>query len=134
VLLQNSPFYGKWIRTPELSIALMDEWETKIEKLAKYTIQENVTSISGVPTWTMVLFRRILEITGKENISQVWPDLELYIHGGVSFVPYREHFDKLIGKQINYLDVQCQRRFFAQDKPDQMNAIFLTWDLHEPCL
>ncbi|HLO80175.1 MAG TPA: GH3 auxin-responsive promoter family protein [Chitinophagaceae bacterium] len=120
VLLQNSPFYGKWIRTPELSIALMDEWETKIEKLAQYTIQENVTSISGVPTWTMVLFRRILEITGKENISQVWPDLELYIHGGVSFVPYREHFEKLIGKQINYLEMyNASEGFFAaQDRPD----------------
>jgi hypothetical protein len=120
VLLQNSPFYGRWIRTPELSIALMDEWETKIEKLAKYTIQENVTSISGVPTWTMVLFRRILEITGKENISQVWPGLELYIHGGVSFVPYREHFEKLIGKQINYLEMyNASEGFFAaQDMSD----------------
>ncbi len=120
VLLQNSPFYGKWIRTPELSIALMDEWETKIEKLARHTIQENVTSISGVPTWTMVLFRRILELTGKENISQVWPGLELYIHGGVSFVPYREHFEKLIGRQINYLEMyNASEGFFAaQDRPD----------------
>jgi hypothetical protein len=120
VLLQNSPFYGKWIRTPELSIALMDEWEDKIEKLASHTIQENVTSISGVPTWTMVLLRRILEITGKENISQVWPDLELYIHGGVSFVPYREPLEKLIGKQINYLEMyNASEGFFAaQDRPD----------------
>jgi GH3 auxin-responsive promoter len=120
VLLQNSPFYGKWIRTPELSIALMDEWEDKIEKLAAHTIQENVTSISGVPTWTMVLLRRILEITGKETISQVWPDLELYIHGGVSFVPYREPLEKLIGKQINYLEMyNASEGFFAaQDRPD----------------
>jgi hypothetical protein len=120
VLLQNSPFYGKWIRTPELSIALMDEWESKIEKLAEHTIQENVTSISGVPTWTMVLLRRILEITGKDNISQVWPDLELYIHGGVSFVPYREPLEKLIGKQINYLEMyNASEGFFAaQDRPD----------------
>ncbi|HEX5669573.1 MAG TPA: GH3 auxin-responsive promoter family protein [Chitinophagaceae bacterium] len=120
VLLQNSPFYGKWIRTPELSIALMDEWESKIEKLAEHTIQENVTSISGVPTWTMVLLRRILEITGKENISQVWPDLELYIHGGVSFVPYREPLEKLIGKEINYLEMyNASEGFFAaQDRPD----------------
>jgi len=120
VLLQNSPFYGRWIRTPELSIALMDEWETKIEKLAQYTIQEDVTSISGVPTWTLVLFRRILEITGKQNISEVWPNLELYIHGGVSFVPYREHFEKLIGKNIHYLEMyNASEGFFAaQDRPD----------------
>ena len=66
MLLQNTPFWGHWIRTPDLSIALMDEWESKIEKLANSTIKENVTSISGVPTWTLVLFKRILEITGKK--------------------------------------------------------------------
>ena len=66
VLLQNSPFWGHWIRTPELHIALLDEWENKIEQLAENTISENVTSISGVPTWTLVLMKRILEITGKK--------------------------------------------------------------------
>jgi hypothetical protein len=104
VLLQNSPVWGQWIRTPELAIALMDEWESKIEKLAKTTIVENVTSISGVPTWTLVLFKRILEITGKSCIAEVWPSLELYIHGGVSFTPYREQFRKIIGKDIYYID------------------------------
>lgn len=120
VLLQNSPFYGSWIRTPELSVALMDEWEAKIEKIAQQTINENVTSISGVPTWTIVLFRRILELTGKDSISEVWPQLELYIHGGVSFLPYREHFDKLIGKKINYVETyNASEGFFAaQDDPN----------------
>ena len=119
VLMQNTPFWGSWIRTPELSIALMDEWEDKIEKLAFHTIQENVTSITGVPTWTLVLFRRILEITGKQNISEVWPQLELYLHGGVSFIPYREQFEKLIGKQIHYLEMyNASEGFFAaQESP-----------------
>ncbi|HRP56979.1 GH3 auxin-responsive promoter family protein, partial [Agriterribacter sp.] len=121
VLLQNSPAWGQWIRTPELSIALMDEWETKIEKLAETTIAENVTSISGVPTWTMVLFKRILEITGKSCIAEVWPSLELYIHGGVSFTPYREQFKKIIGKDIYYIDsYNASEGFFAaQDKPGE---------------
>ena len=121
VLLQNSPAWGQWIRTPELSVALMDEWETKIEKLAATTIVENVTSISGVPTWTMVLFKRILEITGKSCIADVWPSLELYIHGGVSFTPYREQFRKIIGKDIYYIDsYNASEGFFAaQDKPDE---------------
>ncbi len=105
VLLQNTPFWGHWLRTPDLSIALMDEWESKIEKLAQSTIGENVTSISGVPTWTIVLFKRILEIAGKKTMSQVWPSLELYMHGGVSFTPYKEQFQKLIGKDINYLEI-----------------------------
>ena len=105
VLLQNTPVWANWIRTPELSIALMDEWENKIEQLAQSTIVENVTSISGVPTWTIVLIKRILEITGKQTLNEVWPNLELYLHGGVSFVPYKEQFNKLIGKDINYLDL-----------------------------
>lgn len=121
VLLQNSPFWGHWIRTPELSIALMDEWESKIEILAKTTIKENVTSISGVPTWTLVLFKRILEITGRSCIADIWPSLELYIHGGVSFTPYRDQFQKLIGKKINYLEMyNASEGFFAaQDNPSE---------------
>lgn len=120
VLLQNSPFWGSWIKTPELSIALMDEWEEKIEKLAASTIKENVTSISGVPTWTMVLFKRILEITDKSNMGEVWPGLELYIHGGVSFTPYREQFNKLVGKKINYLETYNASEGFiaAQERLD----------------
>lgn len=119
VLMQNTPFYGHWLRTPELSIALLDEWETKIEKLAKTTIHENVTSISGVPTWTLVLIKRILEITGKQYLAEVWPNLELYIHGGVSFTPYKEQFERLIGVPINYLDLyNASEGFFAaQDNP-----------------
>src|SRR5580700_3515017 len=114
LLLQNSPFWSTWIRTPELNIALLDEWENKIEKLAFSTINENVTSISGVPTWTLILVKRILEITGKNYLCDVWPSLELYIHGGVSFVPYREQFEKLIGKKINYLDMyNASEGFFA---------------------
>jgi GH3 auxin-responsive promoter len=117
VLLQNSPFWGHWIRTPDLSIALMDEWESKIERLAHTTIKENVTSISGVPTWTLVLLRRILDITQKEYIRDVWPSLELYMHGGVSFTPYKNQFEKLIGKKIHYLDMyNASEGFFAADE------------------
>lgn len=121
VLLQNTPIWANWIRTPELSIALMDEWEEKIEKLARSTIPENVTSISGVPTWTLVLIKRILEITGKETLKEVWPDLELYIHGGVSFTPYREQFKKLIGSNCTYLEMyNASEGFFAaQDDPNE---------------
>jgi hypothetical protein len=114
VLMQNSPFWGHWLRTPELSIALLDEWETKIESLAQNTIGENVTSVGGVPTWTLVLFKRILAITGKASMAEVWPNLELYLHGGVSFTPYREQFEQLVGKPINYLEMyNASEGFFA---------------------
>ena len=121
VLLQNSPFWAGFIRTPELSIALMDEWENKIESLAQSTINEDVTSLAGVPTWTLVLLKRILELTGKKNIKEVWPNFELYIHGGVSFTPYKEQFNKVIGPNCNYIEIyNASEGFFAaQDRIDE---------------
>lgn len=128
VLMQNAPFWGQWLRTPELNIALLDEWESKIEKLAELTIKENVSSLSGVPTWTIVLIKRILEMTGKETLAEVWPGLELYMHGGVSFVPYKEQFQKLIGKNISYLEMyNASEGFFAaQDNPDEDGLLLFT--------
>ena len=128
ILMQNSPFWGQWLRTPELSIALLDEWENKIEQLAINTAEENVTSLAGVPTWTLLLLKRILAIKGKKNIKEVWPNLELYINGGVSFVPYREQFDKIIGSPINYLEIyNASEGFFAgQEKPDDDGMLLFT--------
>ena len=126
VVLQNSPFWSSWMRTPDLSIALMDEWEEKIEKLASSTINENVTSMAGVPTWTLVLLKRILEITGKKTISEVWPNLELYLHGGVSFVPYREQFEKIIGKPIAYIEsYNASEGFFAAQDDINFDGMLL---------
>lgn len=128
VLMQNTPFWGHWMRTPELSVALLDEWENKIERLAESTINENVTSLAGVPTWTIVLIKRILELSGKQYLKDVWPNLELYIHGGVSFVPYREQLDRLVGKPINYLEIyNASEGFFAgQDRPEEEGMLLFT--------
>lgn len=128
VLMQNSPFWGQWIRTPELSVALLDEWEEKIERLAKVTAEENVTSLAGVPTWTLLLLKRILEIKGKLTIKEVWPNLELYINGGVSFVPYKEQFHKIIGGKINYLEIYNASEGFiaAQVNPDDDGMLLFT--------
>lgn len=128
VLLQNTPIWANWIRTPELSIALMDEWEEKIEKMAYHTIQEDVTSISGVPTWTLILIKRILAITGKQTLKEVWPNLELYIHGGVSFTPYRTQFQKLIGDGCSYLEMyNASEGFFAaQVSPEDEGMLLFT--------
>jgi hypothetical protein len=126
--MQNSPFWGQWLRTPELSIALLDEWEEKIEKLAQTTAEENVTSLAGVPTWTLLLLKRILEIKQKKTIREVWPNLELYINGGVSFVPYREQFEKIIGEPINYLEIyNASEGFIAgQEKPGDEGMTLFT--------
>lgn len=129
VLFQNSPFWAHWLRTPDLSIAIMSEWESKIEKIAEATIKETVTSVSGVPTWTLVLFRRILEKTGKQTIAEVWPELELYMHGGVSFTPYKEQFQKLIGKEINYLEMyNASEGFFGAQTTPLANGMLLFTD------
>ena len=129
VLLQNSPIWSSLIRTPELSIALMDEWEEKIESLAQSTINESVSSIAGVPTWTLILLKRILAITGKQNIKEVWPAFELYIHGGVSFTPYREQFKKIIGPDCKYLEIyNASEGFFAAQDNIEEEGMLLFLD------
>ena len=119
ILIQNLPAWVEFMRTPNLSIALMEEWESKIEKMARATIQHNVTNISGVPSWTLLLFKRVLEITGKSNLLEVWPGFELFIHGGVNFAPYREQFATLFpSRQVNYLETyNASEGFFGiQDR------------------
>lgn len=102
ILIQNLPFWIQLFRTPDRSIALMDEWEEKIEKMAQVTMQENVTNIAGVPSWTLVLLNRILQLSGKKDLTEIWPNLELFVHGAVSFTPYREQFKSLIPKTDMY--------------------------------
>lgn len=115
ILIQNLPFWAQFRRAPDISIALMDEWEAKIELMAQNTINEDITSIAGVPSWTMVLIKRILEITGKESIHEVWPNLEVFVHGGVSFVPYKNEFKQFFRNgSINYMETyNASEGFFA---------------------
>ncbi|NEN22934.1 GH3 auxin-responsive promoter family protein [Cryomorpha ignava] len=105
IIINNLPFWVEMKRIPDREIALMDKWEPKIEKMAQSVKDENVTNIAGVPSWTLVLMKRILELTGKKNIREVWPNLELYMHGGVSFEPYQKQFEKLIpDNRIQYYE------------------------------
>ncbi|MES2703201.1 MAG: GH3 auxin-responsive promoter family protein [Bacteroidota bacterium] len=122
VMLQNMPLAGQLFSLPELSIALMAEWEEKIERMAHSTIKENVTYIAGVPTWTIVLIKRIFEITGTNNLLDIWPNLELYIHGGVNFTPYRRQFEQFIpSPNMHYRETyNASEGFFAgQDRADE---------------
>lgn len=130
VLIQNMPFWAHFFRTPDLSIALMDEWEQKIEKMAHATIQENVTNISGVPSWTLVLIKRILEITGKKNLHEIWPNLEVFVHGGVSFLPYREQYNKLITpSKMRYMETyNASEGFFGIQDDSNTDDMLLMLD------
>jgi len=102
VIMKNLPLWAELHRTPQLDIALLDNFEEKLEKIAQATKDVNVTSIGGVPTWNLVLFKRILEITGKKNMLEVWPNLEMYFHGAVNFGPYRDQFKALIPSDDMY--------------------------------
>lgn len=119
VMMQNLPWTARYAMTPSLEIALMDEWESKIEAMAQYTIDNDVTSMAGVPTWTIVLIRRLFEMRGTDDLKDIWPNLELYIHGGVSFKPYRSQFKQLIRKgNMHYVETyNASEGFFAfQDR------------------
>lgn len=128
VIMSNLPYWTKFVRTPNLDIALMDEWEEKIEKMAEHTLNENVTSISGVPTWTIVLLQRILEITGKTDIREVWPNLEVFFHGAVAFGPYRNIFNNLIKSSgMRYMETyNASEGFFGiQDDPNSEEMLLM---------
>jgi hypothetical protein len=128
VMLQNMPFIADFFRTPDRSIALMDEWESKIEKMAKATINEPVTQLIGVPSWTLVLIKKIFELTGKTDLREVWPDLELFVHGGVSFAPYRKQYQQIIPhSDMHYLETyNASEGFFAlQDDKDRNDMLLL---------
>ncbi|MFT4061128.1 MAG: GH3 auxin-responsive promoter family protein [Edaphocola sp.] len=122
VMLQNMPLMGQVMRAPELSVALMEEWEAKLEAMVYSVFNENITFMAGVPTWTLVLIKRLLEVAGEHDLRKVWPNLELYIHGGVSFKPYRQQFEELIpGFGMNYMETyNASEGFFAaQDNLDE---------------
>ncbi len=128
ILIQNAPFWAQFIRTPNLSIALMDEWESKIEEMARVTAEENVTTISGVPSWTLLLLKRILEMKGKSDLREIWPNLELFIHGGVSFLPYRQQFKKIIpAGDMRYMETyNASEGFFGiQDQADSDEMLLM---------
>jgi hypothetical protein len=131
LIMKNLPFWAQYLRTPSLDIALMDKWEEKIEAIANVTINQNISVISGVPTWNIVMLNRILEMSKAQHIHEVWPNLEVFLHGAVSFDPYRELFKKLIpGSQMSYLEIyNASEGFFGlQDDLSLPNEMLLMVD------
>jgi hypothetical protein len=103
IIIKNLPLWVEFRRVPEKTIALLDNWEEKIDRMARSTMNEDVTNIAGVPSWTLVLLKHILELKGKKDIREVWPNLELFMHGGVSFKPYESQYKSIIsGANMNY--------------------------------
>jgi hypothetical protein len=115
VMISQMPFFVRPFFTPDFETALLPDFDKKIERMARICSQEDVVMLGGVPTWTVVLFRRMLALTGKDNMLEIWPNLQAYIHGGVSFTPYREQFKQFFpGAQVSYQEVyNASEGYFA---------------------
>lgn len=131
IILKNLPFWASLHRTPDNDIALNPSWEDKIEQIIDITVKQNITNISGVPSWMLVLLKRVLEKTGEDRIIDVWPNLEWYVHGGVSFSSYRSAFDKIIGGQdrVNYSETyNASEGFFGIQDDTKRDDLLLMLD------
>lgn len=130
VITQNLPLWVQFARTPSLEVALMSEWEAKIERMAEEVMDENVVSITGVPTWTIVLIQRILELKNAQNILEVWPNLEVFFHGAVAFGPYRKLFKELIpSPKMRYVETyNASEGFFGIQDQKESEELLLMLD------
>jgi len=130
IIIENLPFWADFSSAPSTKTALMSEWETKMDAIINETIQEDITSLSGVPSWMLVLLNRVLEVTGKDNILQVWPNLEVYFHGGVNFKPYKEQYERLIPKKgFRYYETyNASEGFFAIQDRNNSDELLLMLD------
>lgn len=130
IIIENMPFWADFSSAPRQETALMSEWETKMEAIINETINENITSLVGVPSWMLVLLNKVLEKTGKDNILEVWPNLEVYFHGGVNFNPYREQYKKLIPKKdFKYYETyNASEGFFAIQDRNGSHELLLMLD------
>ncbi|MFL5766207.1 MAG: GH3 auxin-responsive promoter family protein [Bacteroidia bacterium] len=122
IVINNLPVWAEFFRAPDLSIALLDKWDEKLEKIANATKDEKMVSLAGVPSWMLLIMKKVLEQTGKKSIAEVWPNLEVYFHGGVNFNPYREQFKAIFNKpDLNYLELyNATEGFFGIQ--DQRNS------------
>lgn len=130
ILIDNMPIWAEFSSTPSSSISLMGDWESKMPAIIKETINENVTSLAGVPSWMMVLLNKTLEQTGKQNMLEIWPNAEVYFHGGVNFDPYREQYKKLFPKDnFQYYEIyNASEGFFALQDLNNSNDLLLMLD------
>ena len=130
ILIDNMPIWAEFSSTPSNKVSLMSDWETKLPAIIKESIQENVTSLAGVPSWMMVLLNHALEQTGKNNLLEIWPNVEVYFHGGVSFDPYKEQYKKLFPKDnFKYYEIyNASEGFFALQDLNNSNELLLMLD------
>ena len=128
ILIDNMPLWAEYSSTPSNKVSLMSEWESKLMAIIHESVQENVTSLAGVPSWMLVLMNKVLEETGKENLFQVWENLEVYFHGGVNFNPYKEQYKKILpNDNFRYYEIyNASEGFFAiQDRNNKEDLLLM---------
>ncbi|MFC2147722.1 GH3 auxin-responsive promoter family protein [Bacteroidota bacterium] len=130
ILIDNMPFWAELSSTPSSRVSLMSEWETKMNAIIKESIHENVTSLAGVPSWMLVLLNQVLEKTGKQDLFEIWENLEVYFHGGVNFNPYLEQYHNLLPKKsFNYYEIyNASEGFFAIQDRNNADDLLLMLD------
>lgn len=129
ILMSNLPMWAHITKTPQLSVVLMDDWDKKVNLIANHTIEEDVRVISGVPSWMLIILHKVLEVSGKKYIDDVWPNFELVVHGGVNFLPYIQQFNSIFKKQINYMEVyNASEGFFAVQESSDRDDMLLMLD------
>ncbi|WP_343487562.1 GH3 auxin-responsive promoter family protein [Allomuricauda sp. d1] len=130
ILIDNMPLWAEFSSTPSNKVSLMGEWETKLTAIIEESIQENVTSLAGVPSWMLVLLNEVLETTGKNHLFEVWENLEVYFHGGVSFAPYKEQYQKLLPRnRFNYYEIyNASEGFFGIQDRNNADDLLLMLD------
>lgn len=129
IIMSNLPMWAQISRAPKLKIVVMEEWEEKLEKIVEHTLDEDIRAISGVPSWMLVILRRALEVSGKKTIKELWPNFELVVHGGVSFIPYKKQFEEICGLGINYLEVyNASEGFIAMQDDYERDDMLLMLD------
>ncbi len=128
VLIWNAPFWVEFVRTPKQKIALIEDFEKKLDLITRTTLNQNVTSFSGVPSWYLTLIKHVLAYAGKQNLLEVWPNLEVFFHGGISFKPYRDLYKQLIpGDRMHYMETyNASEGFFGiQDDPSRQDMLLM---------
>lgn len=128
ILIEHTPRIGRGMRVPGKRAALTADFDRKVELICREAAGEDVRSFAGVPSWNLVLMNRILEYTGKSNLLEVWPRLELFTHGGMSFKPYREIYRRLIpSPQMKYIETyNASEGFFAiGDRPERDDMLLM---------
>lgn len=130
ILIDNMPIWAEFSSTPSNRVSLMGDWEIKLQAIVHETIHEDVTSLAGVPSWMLVLLNKVLEQTGKSNLLEIWPNAEVYFHGGVSFEPYKEQYKNLFPKKdFNYYEIyNASEGFFAIQDQNNSDELLLMLD------